>query len=406
VADILQLSPEAADYKARLERFMDEHVYPNEAALFETADTQEDRWEPLALMEELKAKARAEGLWNLFLPDSELGAGLSNLDYAPLAEIMGRSHWGPEVFNCNAPDTGNMEVLVRYGTEEQKKRWLKPLLDGKIRSGFAMTEPKVASSDATNIAISIVKDGDDYVINGRKWWTSGAGDKRCKILILMGKTDPENADRHRQQSMILVPMDTPGVNKERMLPVFGYLDAPHGHGQLSFHDVRVPQENVILGEGRGFEIAQGRLGPGRIHHCMRIIGATERALEAMCRRSLQRTAFHKKLAEQGVWRERIADARMKLDQARFLTLHAAWKMDVAGNKAAQKEIAMIKVVAPNVACEVIDQAIQLFGGAGVTDDHGLGWAYAMARTLRIADGPDEVHRNHIAKLELSRYLPA
>ncbi|MFT4079993.1 acyl-CoA dehydrogenase family protein [Rhodomicrobium sp.] len=403
MADILQLSPEAAEYKARLERFMDEHVYPSEAALFETADTQEDRWEPLALMEELKAKARAEGLWNLFLPDSELGAGLSNLDYAPLAEIMGRSHWGPEIFNCNAPDTGNMEVLVRYGTEEQKKRWLKPLLDGKIRSGFAMTEPKVASSDATNIAISIVKDGGDYVINGRKWWTSGAGDKRCKILILMGKTDPDNPDRHRQQSMILVPMDTPGVKKERMLPVFGYLDAPHGHGQLSFHDVRVPQENVILGEGRGFEIAQGRLGPGRIHHCMRTIGRAERALEKMCRRLDARVAFGKRISDQTVWMERIAESRMMIDQARLLTLKAAYMMDTVGNKAAQAEIAMIKVVAPNMACKVIDWAIQAHGGAGVCDDFGLPYDYATIRTLRIADGPDEVHRNHVAKIELRKY---
>ncbi|WKW50795.1 acyl-CoA dehydrogenase family protein [Rhodomicrobium lacus] len=403
MADILQLSPEAADIKARLERFMDEHVYPSEAALFETADTQEDRWEPLALMEELKAKARAEGLWNLFLPDSELGAGLSNLDYAPLAEIMGRSHWGPEIFNCNAPDTGNMEVLVRYGTEEQKKRWLKPLLDGKIRSGFAMTEPKVASSDATNIAISIVKDGGDYVINGRKWWTSGAGDKRCKILILMGKTDPDNPDRHRQQSMILVPMDTPGVKKERMLPVFGYLDAPHGHGQLSFHDVRVPQENVILGEGRGFEIAQGRLGPGRIHHCMRTIGRAERALEKMCRRLDARVAFGKRISDQTVWMERIAESRMMIDQARLLTFKAAYMMDTVGNKAAQAEIAMIKVVAPNMACKVIDWAIQAHGGAGVCDDFGLPYDYATIRTLRIADGPDEVHRNHVAKIELRKY---
>jgi acyl-CoA dehydrogenase len=298
-----------------------------------------------------------------------------------------------------------MEVLVRYGTPDQQKQWLEPLLDGKIRSAFAMTEPAVASSDATNIEARIERQGDHYVINARKWWTSGAGDPRCKIMIFMGKTDPQ-APRHSQQSMILVPFDTKGVTVMRPLAVFGYDDAPHGHMEVDFKDVTVPASNLLLGEGRGFEIAQGRLGPGRIHHCMRIIGATERALEAMCRRALQRTAFHRKLAEQGVWRERIADARMKLDQARLLTLHAAWKMDVAGNKAAQKEIAMIKVVAPNVACEVIDQAIQLFGGAGVTDDHGLGWAYAMARTLRIADGPDEVHRNHIAKLELSRYLAA
>jgi acyl-CoA dehydrogenase len=311
---------------------------------------------------------------------------------------------GPEAFNCSAPDTGNMEVLVRYGDAAQKKEWLEPLLDGAIRSGFAMTEPAVASSDATNIEASIVRDGDHFLINGRKWWTSGAGDPRCRVLIFMGKTDPQNASRHRQQSMILVPMDTPGVRVVRQVTVFGYDDAPHGHSEIEFRNVRVPASNLLLGEGRGFEIAQGRLGPGRIHHCMRLIGAAERALDAMCRRSLGRTAFGRKLAEQGVWRERIAEARMKIDQARFLVLHAAWKMDVAGNKAAQKEIAMIKVVAPNVACEVLDQAIQLFGGAGVSDDFGLGWAYATTRTLRIADGPDEVHRNHIAKLELERHF--
>ena len=318
MADIFQLSPKAADYKARLERFMDEHIYPNEQALFDAADNQPDRWEPLKLLQEIKEKAKAQGLWNLFLPDSEHGAGLTNLEYAPLAEIMGRSHWGPEVFNCSAPDTGNMEVLVRYGSEAQKERWLKPLLAGEIRSGFAMTEPDVASSDATNISISIKKDGDDYVINGRKWWTSGAGDPRCKILILMGKTDPDNADHHKQQSMILVPMDTPGVKKERMLPVFGYLDAPHGHGELSFTDVRVPQENVLLGEGRGFEIAQGRLGPGRIHHCMRTIGRAERALEKMCIRLKKRVAFRRPVADQSVWMERIAESRMMIDQARLL----------------------------------------------------------------------------------------
>jgi len=403
MSDILQLSPKAAGYKARLERFMDEHIYPNEQALFDAADHQPDRWEPLKLLQEIKEMAKAQGLWNLFLPDSEHGAGLTNLEYAPLAEIMGRSHWGPEVFNCSAPDTGNMEVLVRYGTGAQKERWLKPLLAGEIRSGFAMTEPCVASSDATNISISIKKDGGDYLINGRKWWTSGAGDKRCKILILMGKTDPDNPDAHKQQSMILVPMDTPGVKKERMLPVFGYLDAPHGHGELSFTDVRVPRENVLLGEGRGFEIAQGRLGPGRIHHCMRTIGRAERALEKMCRRLRKRIAFGRAVADQGVWMERIAESRMMIDQARLLTLKAAYMMDTVGNKAARAEIAMIKVVAPNMACKVIDWAIQAHGGAGVCDDFGLPYDYASIRTLRIADGPDEVHRNQIAKLELRKY---
>jgi acyl-CoA dehydrogenase len=400
-------SPRVKELQARLLAFMYEHVYPAEERFFAEVAANKARgngWVPTVVMDELKAQARAAGLWNLWLPESELGAGLTNLEYAPLAEITGRSHIAPEALNCSAPDTGNMEVLVRYGNAEQKQRWLEPLLAGEIRSGFAMTEPAVASSDATNIAATIERDGDHYVINGRKWWTSGASDPRCKVLIFMGKTDPANPSAHRQQSMVLVPMDTPGVRVVRPVPVFGYLDEPHGHPEVDFHDVRVPASNLLLGEGRGFEIAQGRLGPGRIHHCMRLIGASERALEAMCRRSLRRTAFHKKLAEQGVWRERIADARMQIDQARLLTLHAAWKMDVAGNKAAQKEIAMIKVVAPNIACQVIDQAIQLFGGAGVSDDHGLGWAYAMARTLRIADGPDEVHRNHIAKLELSRYL--
>jgi acyl-CoA dehydrogenase len=402
-------SDKVQDLQRRVSAFMEEHVYPAEERFH--AEIAENRrngnaWQPTQVMEELKAKAKADGLWNLWLPESNLGAGLTNLEYAPLCEIMGRSHIGPEAFNCSAPDTGNMEVLVRYGNEAQKAEWLPPLLDGRIRSGFAMTEPAVASSDATNIAASIVRDGDHYVINGRKWWTSGAGDPRCRILIFMGKTDPQNASRHRQQSMILVPMETPGVRVVRNVPVFGYDDAPHGHSEVDFVDVRVPVSNLLLGEGRGFEIAQGRLGPGRIHHCMRLIGAAERTLEKMCKRALSRIAFGRPLAEQGVWRERIADARLKIDQARFLVLHAAWKMDVAGNKAAQKEIAMIKVVAPTIACEVLDQAIQLFGGAGVSDDFGLGWAYANSRTLRIADGPDEVHRNHIAKLELSRYLKA
>lgn len=401
--DIFRLSAKAADYKARLERFMEEHIYPNEHALFEAADNQPDRWEPLKLLQELKEKAKAQGLWNLFLPDSEYGAGLSNLEYAPLAEVMGRSHWAPEAFNCSAPDTGNMEVLVRYGNEAQKERWLKPLQAGEIRSGFAMTEPDAASSDATNISISIEKDGGDYVINGRKWWTSGAGDKRCKILILMGKTDPHNPDPHKQQSMLLVPMDTPGVVKERMLPVFGYLDAPHGHGELSFTNVRVPQDSVILGEGRGFEIAQGRLGPGRIHHCMRTIGRAERALERMCLRLQSRSTFGRRISEQSVWLERIAESRMMIDQARLLTLKAAHMMDTVGNKAARAEIAMIKVVAPNMACKVIDWAIQAHGGAGICDDFGLPYDYAWIRALRIADGPDEVHRNQIAKLELRKY---
>ncbi|HVN43193.1 MAG TPA: acyl-CoA dehydrogenase family protein [Steroidobacteraceae bacterium] len=404
-----EFTPKVQDLQKRVSAFMDEHIYPNEAA-FE-AEIRENRargnpWQPTRIMEELKEKARAAGLWNLFLPESKYGAGLTNLEYAPLAEIMGRSLIASEAFNCSAPDTGNMEVLVRYGNEEQQRQWLLPLLEGKIRSGFAMTEPAVASSDATNIEASIVRDGDHYVINGRKWWTSGAGDPRCKILIFMGKTDPNGADRYRQQSMILVPMDAPGVRLVRNVPVFGYDDAPHGHSEIDFRDVRVPVSNLLLGEGRGFEIAQGRLGPGRIHHCMRVIGCAERALEKMCKRSLTRVAFHKTLAEQGVTRERIANARMLIDQARFLVLNAAWKMDKVGNKAAQQEIAMIKVVAPNMALQVIDWAMQVHGGAGVSEDFGLAYMYAQVRTLRFADGPDEVHRNAVAKKELSKYLKA
>ncbi len=393
-------------YRTRLTAFMEQHVYPAEDRFHDEVEqnrTRGDAWLPTRVVEELKAKARAEKLWNLFLPDSEHGAGLTNLEYAPLCEIMGRSHLAPEAFNCSAPDTGNMEVLVRYGSPELKQRWLEPLLRGEIRSAFAMTEPGVASSDATNIQARIVRDGDHYVIDGRKWWISGANDPRCKVLIFMGKTDPANADRHRQQSMIVVPMDTPGVKVVRHLPVFGYDNAPHGHGELLLEGVRVPVANILLGEGRGFEIAQGRLGPGRIHHCMRLIGSAERALEKMCRRTLKRVAFGRPIADQTVTRERIANARILIDQARLLVLNAAYMMDTVGNKAAAKEIAMIKVAAPNMACQVIDWAIQAHGGGGVCDDFGLAQAYASARTLRLADGPDEVHRNHIGKLELRRY---
>jgi len=354
-------------------------------------------------MEELKAQARAQQLWNLFLPESPLGAGLTNLEYAPLCEIMGRSPFAPEVFNCSAPDTGNMEVLARYGTPQQQKQWLQPLLEGRIRSAFAMTEPAVASSDATNIESSIVRDGDSYVITGRKWWTSGAPDPRCRIFIFMGKSAAEHPDLHRRQSMILVPADAPGVNKLRSLSVFGYDHAPHGHAEVEFAGVRVPASNMLLGEGRGFEIAQGRLGPGRIHHCMRLIGVAERALELMCRRTLSRTAFGKRIADQGVTRERIAEARILLDQSRLLVLNAADGMDRLGNKAAMQQIAMIKVAVPNMACQVLDWAIQAHGAAGVSDDFPLAAAWASARTLRLADGPDEVHRNQIAKLELGRY---
>ena len=391
--------------QAKLQAFMDEYVYPAEDKVH--AEVEENRrkgnvWVPVKVIEELKAKARAQELWNLFLPESELGAGLTNLEYAPLCEIMGRVSFAPEVFNCSAPDTGNMEVLVRYGSAEHKKQWLEPLLDGKIRSAFAMTEPDVASSDATNIQSRITRDGDHYVINGRKWWTSGANDPRCKVLIFMGKTDPDSPDRHRQQSMLVVPMDTPGIKVLRHLPVFGFDDAPHGHAEVLFENVRVPASAVLLGEGRGFEIAQGRLGPGRIHHCMRLIGVAERALEKMCERTLKRVAFGRPIAEQTVTQERIAEARIMIDQARWLVLNAAHMMDTVGNKVAAKEIAMIKVAAPNMACKIIDWAIQAYGGAGVTDKF-LAKAYAGSRTLRLADGPDEVHRNQIAKLELRRY---
>ena len=388
--------------QSRVAAFMAAHVYPNEQRFHDEVNTG-DRWQPTQLIEELKVKARAEDLWNLFLPESGHGAGLTNLEYAPLCEIMGRVHWAPEVFNCNAPDTGNMEVLARYGTPAQQERWLTPLLEGKIRSCFAMTEPDVASSDATNIQSRITRDGDDYVINGRKWWTTGAPDPRCKISIFMGKTDPDNTNRHEQQSMILVPMDTPGVNIVRHLPVFGFDDAPHGHAEVVFDNVRVPAANMLLGEGRGFEIAQGRLGPGRIHHCMRLIGQAEVALEKMCRRAKSRVAFGKRVADQTVTLERIAEARILIDQVRLLVLNAAYKMDTVGNKNARAEIAMIKVAAPNMACQVIDWAMQVHGAAGVCDDFDLSRAYAHARTLRFADGPDEVHRNQIGKLELSKH---
>jgi acyl-CoA dehydrogenase len=400
-------SPRTLDLQQRLNAFMAEHVYPAEGRWWAeiAANTAAGkRWSPLDTIESLKPKAQAAGLWNLFLPESELGAGLTNQEYAPLAEIMGAVPWSSEVFNCSAPDTGNMEVLVRYGSPEHKARWLQPLLRGEIRSAFAMTEPAVASSDATNIEARIERDGDDYVINGRKWWTSGAGDPRCKIYIFMGKTDP-TAPRHSQQSMILVPADTPGVSVLRALDVMGYDDAPHGHMEVDFKNVRVPASNILLGEGRGFEIAQGRLGPGRIHHCMRLIGIAERSLKLMCERGVSRTAFGRTVAQQGVTLERIAEARCLIDQARLLTLKAAWMMDMAGNKSAKAEIAMIKVVAPNMACQVIDWAMQVFGGAGMCQDTPLAYFYTLARTLRFADGPDEVHRNAIAKIELGKLQP-
>ena len=396
-----QYSSRTEELKARIETFMDENVYPNERLYYEQIDTLGNRWMEPPILEELKAKARLEGLWNLFLPESDLGAGLSNLEYAPLCEIMGRVQWAPEIFNCSAPDTGNMETLERYGSQEQKNKWLRPLLDGEIRSAFAMTEPKVASSDATNIETSIVCEGDEYVINGHKWWTSGIGSDACKVLILMGKTDPD-APKYTQQSMILVPRDTLGIRVLRMLQVMGFDDAPHGHGEVVFKNVRVPMSNLLLGEGRGFEIAQGRLGPGRIHHCMRIIGQAERALQMMCRRATKRRAFGKLLSEQGVTHERIAQSRIEIEMCRLLTLKAAYMMDTVGNKEARQEIAMIKVAAPNMALDVIDRAMQLHGGGAMSQEFMLSYMWARMRALRFADGPDEVHRQQIARLELKR----
>jgi acyl-CoA dehydrogenase len=398
-----EYTPRTKKYLEQIQGFMDAHILPNEAVYAEHIESAPSRWTVSPVMEDLKSKARAQGLWNLFLPESEYGPGLTNIEYAPLCELMGKSPLAPEVFNCSFPDTGNMEVLVRYGTEAQKRQWLAPLLDGTIRSAFAMTEPDVASSDATNIKSSIVRDGGDYVVNGRKWWTSGIGDPRCALLIFMGKTDPQNPDGHKQQSMILIPRDAPGVTLVRMLDVFGYDDAPHGHGELQFENVRVPASNLLLGEGRGFEIAQGRLGPGRIHHCMRQIGVAERALELMCRRARGRVAFGKPLSENDVTQERIAQARIEIDRARLLVLHAAWMMDTSGNKAARQAIAAIKVAVPEMTTRVLDWAIQLFGAAGVSQVFPLAYLSATARTMRILDGPDEVHRRQIARLELRKY---
>ena len=401
----MTISDKAKETTERLNKFMDKYIFPNETKYMkQIEDFGDNRWQVVPIVEELKETAKEDDLWNLFLPESEYGAGYTNEEYAPMCEIMGRSMWSAEVFNCSAPDTGNMEVLVRYGTEEQKEKYLNPLLEGKIRSAFAMTEPAVASSDATNIESEIKMEGNQYVINGTKWWTSGAMDPRCEFYIFMGKTDPDNENIHKQQSMILIDKDTPGINIKRHLPVFGYDDAPHGHAEIEFKDVRVPPENILLGEGRGFEIAQGRLGPGRIHHCMRTIGLAERTLETMCKRLMTRKAFGKEIARHSIWQERIADARINIEMTRLLTLKAAAMMDEVGNKVAKNEIAMIKVAAPNMALKIIDDAIQAFGGAGVTSDPKLAQAYAGMRTLRLADGPDEVHKQSIARNELKKYL--
>ena len=402
-----QYSTKTRDLLQRLSAFFDQHIYPNEERYLREVDANRragNAWVPSKVIDELKPIARREGLWNLFLPGSEHGAGLSNLEYAPLCEIMGRVMWSPEVFNCSAPDTGNMETLERYASQEQKQRWLEPLLAGEIRSSFAMTEPEVASSDATNIQCSIRREGDEYVINGRKWYITGAMNERCEIFVLMGKTDPDHADRHQQQSMILVPKNTPGVTIVRDMALLGVYDMPFGHPEIVFENVRVPASNILLGEGRGFEIAQGRLGPGRIHHCMRAIGMAEAALEMMCQRLASRTAFHKLLADQGVWRERIAESRMLIEQSRWMVLNAAWRMDTVGNKVAAKEIAMIKVLTPNNCVKVVDWAMQAFGAMGLSQDTLLTHFYAYERHLRVADGPDEVHRNAIAKQELAAYL--